>query len=466
MGAADLQLSRISKLLLDRDQVNPDDVLARRQGFTVELMCGEDVAGSATLQVAVLTAAAIAVRCFPGAVRAAVPPKLATAPLRFWPVLGLSFGGALADILGPGTIRDRGSKAPTRGLVFGNAPTAAGALRVTFDGWIAKAGPAAATPRLREREYCSLSGVLAAALAVSELFLGFAGVSVEATRRIAGLSLWRPDLGIDDGAALGIPVEYLPRDLWVLGLGHLGNAYVWTLASLPYPKPHDVEFALCDFDRIEPENVETGVIFTAKNKRKRKTRAACLWLGQRGFETLLLERRFDATFRRHEREPGLALCGFDSNPARRDLGTAQFLRLVEAGLGGTASNFDTISLHTLPNPRAPAELWPDLDEDAKQKRAAEQERMARENPAYAGLGRDACGRFDLAGKSVAVPFVGVAAASLVVAEVLRLLHGGPAFTDLKFSLGMPGKRAARLNGNYDAQDAAGLKFVSVNLPTT
>lgn len=466
MGAADLRLSRISKLLLDRDQENPDAVLARRQGFAVELMCGEDIAGSATLQAAVLTAAAIAVRCFPGAVRAAVPPKLAAAPLRFWPALGLTFGDALIDILGPGTIHDAASEAGTRGLVFGNAPPSAGALRVTFDGWIAKTGPAAVTPRLQEREYCSLSGVLAAALGVSELFLSFAGISVLATRRVAGLSLWRPDLGIDDPAALGVRVEYLPRDLWVLGLGHLGNAYLWALASLPYPKPREVEFALCDFDKVEPENVETGVIFTATNERRRKTRAACLWLEQRGFETLLMERRFDATFRRHEKEPGLALCGFDSNPARRDLGTAQFLRVVEAGLGGTASNFDTISLHTLPNPRTPAELWPDLDEDAKKKRAAEKERMARENPAYAGLGRDACGRFELAGKSVAVPFVGVAAASLVVAEALRLLHAGPSFADLKFSLGTPGTRAAKLNGNYSAQDAAGLNFVSVNLATT
>jgi hypothetical protein len=92
--------------------------------------------------------------------------------------------------------------------------------------------------------------------------------------------------------------------------------------------------------------------------------------------------------------------------------------------------------------------------------------MARENPAYAGLGRDACGRFELAGKSVAVPFVGVAAAGLVVAEALRLLHAGPSFADLRFSLGTPRTCAAKLNGNYSAQDAAGLNFVSVNLATT
>ena len=409
MGALDLELSRISKLFVDRDQASTESALARRQEFAVTLLCGDDVAGSAILQVAVLTAASIAIRCFPGAVRAAVPAKLAEAPPLLWPQLKLTFGEALRDLLGRDGI-EAGDPA-ARALVFGNAAPTKGALRVTFDGWIAKVGPAAQTPRLPERDYCRLTGVLGAALALSELFLSFAGISVEATRRTVGLSLWRPDLDVSDPAALGLPVEYLPRQLWVLGLGHLGNAYLWSLACLPYPNPGAVEFFLFDFDKVEPENVETGIIFTGADERRLKTRAGCGWLERRGFQTHLVERRFDGTFRCHEKEPGLALCGFDSNPARRDLGTAQFLRVVESGLGGTAGNFDTISLHALPNPRTPAELWPDFSADEMIRRAADQERVARENPGYARLGKDDCGRFELAGKSVAVPFVGAAAAS-------------------------------------------------------
>ena len=182
--------------------------------------------------------------------------------------------------------------------MFGNAASAEGALRVTFDGWIARVGAAPSTARLPEREYCSLAGVLAAALSLSELFLSFAGINMEATRRIVGLSLWQPDLDIGDPEALGIPVDYLPRELWVLGLGHLGNAYLWVLASLAYPKRDDVTFALCDFDKVEPENIETGVIFTAADERRLKTRAGGCWLEQRGFQTRLVERRFDANFRR------------------------------------------------------------------------------------------------------------------------------------------------------------------------
>ena len=296
------------------------------------------------------------------------------------------------------------------------------------------------------------------------MFLSFADITVEATRRTVGLSLWRPDLDIGNAEALGVPVEYLPRDLWVLGLGHLGNAYVWSLATLPYPNPKEVEFALFDFDKVEKDNIETGVIFTPANVGRYKTRACDAWLDWRGFRTRLVERRFDATFRRQyqdpkDKEPALALCGFDSNRARRDLPKAGFRRVVDCGLGGMADNFDVVSLHGLPNPRTPKELWPDMSKKEMAKLVAYQERMARENPGYRGLGLDECGRRDLAGKSVAVPFVGLTAASLVVAEIIRLLHEGPAYHDIKLGLGDPGKVFACRNGNYTAQDAAGVTFV-------
>jgi hypothetical protein len=178
-----------------------------------------------------------------------------------------------------------------------------------------------------------------------------------------------------------------------------------------------------------------------------------------GFPHPARRARFDATFRLQDGEPALAPCGFDSNLARRDVPQAQFRRVIDSGLGGMASNFDTISFHALPNPRSPDELWPDLSEEEEAKLAAYHERMARENPGYVQLGQDDCGRRELAGESVAVPFVGTSAASLVVAEAVRLLHDGTAYFDIKLGLGDPGKRFARRNGAYSVQDTVGLNFV-------
>jgi len=460
MGAFDPGFSRISKLILDRDQLGTEAALARRQKFGVTLSCGDDVASSRTLQLAVLTAASIACRCFPGAVDAAISPKLAQAPLLVWPQLKLTFGEAVFEILRTIAVDGDGEPAASRSLIFGNAPATKSALRVTFDGWIAKVGPVRDVERLEERQYFSGAGVLAASLALSELFLSFAEIDIEATRRVVGLSLWRPDLDMGDAEALGIPVEYLPSALWVLGLGHLGNAYLWSLASLPYGDPREVEFALFDFDKVKKENIETSIVFSTDFLRRFKTRACDAWLDRRGFRSRLVERRFDTTFRVQDKEPTLALCGFDSNPARRDLASAQFRRVIETGLGGMANNFDTISFHTLPNPRAPKALWPDMSEEEIAKLATYEQRMARENPGYVRLGGDECGRRQLAGESVAVPFVGTTAASLVVAEAIRLLHEGPAYFDIRISLGNLAGRFTHRKGNYAAQDAAGLTFVT------
>lgn len=462
MNSSGIHLSRISKLFLDRDQATLEEALARRQRHAITLYCGPDVQQSYTLQLAVLSAANIANRCFPNAVKVSLASGLSDAPLLLWPSLSWTFGHALTKIVGD-SVRVNRDVPEGRGVIFGDVSPRADCLRFTFDGWVAKVGPSTALSRLSEREYCSLAGILGGSLAISEIFLSFAEISIEAGRRIVGLSLWRPDLDVSDPAALGVPVEFLPRELWALGLGHLGNAYLWALATLRYDSAAQVEIFLNDFDKVESENAETGLLFKASHIASFKTRVCSDWLESRGFQTRLVERPFDSNFRCRDDEPRLALCGFDLNAARRDLATAEFLRVIESGLGGTPTNFDTISLHTLPNPRKPEELWPELTPEEAAKRADNQRHAANENPAYSRLEGDECGRADLAGKSVAVPFVGATAGTLVTAEILRLLHGGPCFTDIKVTLGDFQRRSASMTGAYGAKDFVGLKYCDAKI---
>ena len=222
-----------------------------------------------------------------------------------------------------------------------------------------------------------------------------------------------------------------------MGLGHLGNAYLWALGTLPYRDAGEAEVILNDFERVEPENVETGLLFTDAAHAQYKTRVCSTWLEKRGFRTRILERRFDEHFRCQSDEPRLALCGFDKNTARRSLEPVNFHRVIESGLGGRADNFDALAIHTLPNPRPASELWPDIsteEEDAEVKRLTQ---VAQRSTAYTALERDECGRFDLAGQAVAVPFVGTTAVSFVLAETVRLFHEGPAYLDLKLRLATP-----------------------------
>lgn len=457
MNQDHIQFSRISKLFLDRDQTGTAEALTKRSGFEVCLLAGPDVADSYNLQVAMVTAARIASRCFPGAVSAVLPGKLEDASLLVWPWSRRTLGAELtaAGARGVGGRQPEGS----RSVLFGAATGGPAALRVTHDGWLAKVGPADLCPRLPETGRVSVSGVLGAALAMSELFMSFAGLGLQAARREVALSLWRPDLRGDEGdEARGPDLTFLPRKAWMLGLGHLGNAYLWTLATLPFRSPEGTAFLLNDFDVVEPENAETGLLFDAADRGKLKTRVCADWLASRGFGTRLVERRFDESFRRQSIEPGLAFCGFDSKAARRALKSAGFTRVVEAGLGGTAANFDTVSFHSLPNPRSPDLIWADADPADEERRSAQRARMAEQNPAYRSVSEDPCGRYELAGKSVAVPFVGTLAACFAVSEAVRLLHGGPAYHDLKLSLGSPESRHAVRAATYGPRDAAEVEF--------
>ena len=161
---------------------------------------------------------------------------------------------------------------------------------------------------------------------------------------------------------------------------------------------------------------------------QRKTRVMAQWAERRGFKTSICERLFDSSFRRQNCEPAAALCGIDNALGRRALDQAGFDFVVEAGLGRNHRDYSSIRLHTLPGPRAATELWSDGGSQLD----------ASDTTAYKGLLEkgllDQCGVTLLAGKAVGAPFVGAAAACLVIAELLRVLHDGPLYTVLEMDM--------------------------------
>jgi hypothetical protein len=82
----------------------------------------------------------------------------------------------------------------------------------------------------------ALSPMVAAALVINEAFPHVSGEMPSAGRRDAGLDLWNLGRSADWLTAhVDAPVlRYLPSRLWLLGLGHLGQAYLWGLGLLPY----------------------------------------------------------------------------------------------------------------------------------------------------------------------------------------------------------------------------------------
>ena len=266
-----------------------------------------------------------------------------------------------------------------------------------------------------------LAGMLSAALAVNEAYLFMNDRASVAGRRVLGLSLWRPDADFDwlTGDSDEPELVYLPSRLWMVGLGHLGQAYLWGLGLLPYLEPGGVSLVLQDIDVITPSTESTSVLTETGLVGQKKTRAMAAWAERRGFAASIHERRFNADFQRQGSEPGVALCGLDNAEGRRALDRVGFDMVIEAGLGRGYRDFRTMRLHTLPSSRPSAEIW---------KKTAPVGETVEDRPAYARLMAegtlDQCGMTMLAGKAVGAPFVGSVAAALALSEVLRLLHGG------------------------------------------
>jgi hypothetical protein len=424
-------LSRIDKLSLDRDGADPREVGRRRAARGLDIVVGSDVAASYTLQLALLTAVNLGIKCFTDTRVHAAAAEVWSAPCQV-PWSGTMTLGDAISRLGGTSIVWNGVPPQQAFMVLGNVHPDGRAIRATYDGWLICVGPAREVLQMRERPYCVLAGIGAAALALSEIFTEFAGISVAATRRVLQLSLWTTHASTPTDP-VGEPLGELPGALAVFGLGHLGQAYLWALAGLPYRSPEDVLILLCDDDCVAPPNIETGAVLALGSKGL-KTRIAAAWLEARGFQTRLLERRVDENFRRTQQEPVIALAGFDDNRARRWLSEARFERVFDSGLGGEVANFDTISYHTFPNLRRADELWIVESPDAPNSQEARARELAGRSAAYQALAVDDCGRLLLAGQSIAVPFVGALAACVVVGEVLKTLSGAPTSYDLTLRL--------------------------------
>ena len=384
------------------------------RGYRLALTIDADVIGRLPHQIALLTAVALGRRVFHGGVDVAGPldaPLVAPLPL------GSTLGDAVVA-LGGVRVAERQDERPM--ITVSDTPQPRGAdfhVRTAFAGWRGGVVPADAES-VAEEPVMALSPMLSAALAVNEAFAHVADQNAAAGRRHVGLSLW--DLTRDWLEPDGAPeLELVPSRLWILGLGHLGQAYLWALGVLPMPADGGLEVVLQDTDVISRSTESTSILTDASMVGMQKTRAMAAWAERRGFRTAICERTFDATFRRRSAEPAIALCGIDNAMGRRALDDAGFSLVVEAGLGRGHRDFRTMRLHTLPGSRLSAEMW---------KTAPAGEDLTSQ-PAYQRLLADSvldrCGVTLLAGKAVGAPFVGAVAATLVVSQVLRQLHGAP-----------------------------------------
>jgi hypothetical protein len=417
-------MHRLAKMALDTGEVaSPEEAVALFSRYRLRIHLGHGWANTLAGQACFLTALNTAVRAFLGGVEVYgdLSFKL-DVPL----YQGRSAFG-VAEELGAAVVTNAATELPT--LVLGATPESdlpAFCVQLSWDHWCFEITPVVAGGGLTCSDDNPLAGIGAAALGVNEAFMYVRGDLAEAGHRSVGMSLWNPLAVADwsDNAHKGCELTYLPKSLWLVGLGHLGQAYAWALGMLPYAADCRPHLVLQDFDMAAKSNLSTCLLLWSTDLLKPKVRAVASRLEAAGFTTALVERRFGSSHRIMVDEPTTALFGVDNIAARRDLDTAEFSLIVEAGLGSGYRDFRNIRLHTFPGPRLPSQIW---TAESTAQAAAELNNTYRK---LADERKDICGMTLLASRAVATPFVGALAGVLVLAEVVRPLHGGLVYATL------------------------------------
>ncbi|MFV1849129.1 MAG: ThiF family adenylyltransferase [Thalassospira sp.] len=256
--------------------------------------------------------------------------------------------------------------------------------------------------------------IAAGALAVAEAF-----ALMRRDHPYAGRRSVTQTLQLNDAPFTPVPTEPaqpLP-DLWLLGLGHLGQAYAWTLAQSSYETG---TLHLQDDDVVEWSNVSTSVLVNADDVGCQKTQVVGDWLSGHGFSVLTHPDRFTGHQSVDQAESMTALVGVDNPSARRGIEHVGFEFVIDGGLGAGVQDFQGIRIRTFPGPVQATEVWASpLQVDLTTQQASAYQHL------LAG-GAEQCGVTTLATRAVGAPFVGCYAAAHAISLLEQRLGGAPA----------------------------------------
>jgi len=413
--------SRITKALTDGKLAESFAAAeSRLDAVRACVIVGANALATRAGQAATLTALATTMKCF-GRVQLAcsTPDAMLLAPIP----LGRSIGEA-SQALGATIGAEIGADTTHLIRIEDATPWRGWQVSAWWDRWLA--GTRTTTNARCGEADLGIAGIFAGALAVRQIFAAVrgAGRSHDTT-----ISLWEP-WHVADLAQTGPARFVMPNKLWLVGLGHLGQAFVWALLSLPYQG--DRYAVLQDDQYIGIENAPTSLLVTPSDLGVRKARVASHWLEHGGWRTELIERRHAGDIVRTQNDPPILLSGLDDVRPRRLLAGLGFDYMVDAGIGHGAGDFEGLQVRTIPAGAAIEGLW---REDAQ---SGKRDRLIK-STAYQSLEQEVglCGTIAIADASVAVPFVGAATAALAIAQLARLGSMAPGVALLQLELSAP-----------------------------
>jgi molybdopterin/thiamine biosynthesis adenylyltransferase len=257
-----------------------------------------------------------------------------------------------------------------------------------------------------------------------------------------GVSLWNINSGTEwyKDSNDGPRNLYMPRKIWALGLGHLGQAYLWTCGLMPIKEPSNVLFLLQDNDIVENENIGSQVLCNESNIGFPKTRACLKFLEDLDFKTQIVEKRFLAGNSEEEwiKVFPFLLNGVDNAQTRKNINKNNLKLFLDGATNGSLSLFDSFTLKNVSNIEKDSDsIWPVNETAEKVLHRNLYDRYNKENK---------CGILTNIG--ISVPFVGLFAATFVIAELLRSLNQGIIYSIVSFRMRDLSSMEAIENGVY------------------
>ena len=399
---------------------------ARLNAVRVAVVLDAEQMNTRAGQAAVLTAVATARKCFGRVVLVIEGDATLLSPLPLGNTLGCaarSLGAQLLRRAPPGT---------THSIRIGDVYGIGWTVRCWWDRWLAGTRATDGEGSGEGSGDCrvALAGVFAAAVAIRQVFACVLANRTIRTRDVT-VDLWEPWTAADHRRT-GPDKFDVPDRLWFLGLGHLGQGFVWNLCLLGV---RDGRAVAQDDQTIGAENEATSLLVLPNDLRSKKARVAARWLESCGWQTDIIERRHHGDIAVTQEDPPYLLCGLDSLQPRLTMARQGFEYMIDAGLGHGANDFEGIQIRTVAKGQPIDGLW---DENARTQHDAPFTKLM-ENEAYTELETriGSCGIVSFAEASTAVPFVGAATGALVITQAIRLASLQPSTLFLHMELGAP-----------------------------
>ncbi|MCB0496167.1 MAG: ThiF family adenylyltransferase [Cyclobacteriaceae bacterium] len=431
-------VNRTSIAIAEKHDIGLEESIEKMKSAKIALVAGEELKNSIPLQAAFLSTLNAGKRTFLKGVKCYIDDSVPN----LLPVAGNNFSEVIANY--GGLITEDEPNSREQKLLFGIAPTDENSIEVVCSAWqaglnfygdIRKVCP-------RSNTKVVVGGIAGAALGLFHLFNRQFSIIDNLTGLSTGISLWTMNTSENWNAPENegpLNINF-PKYIWSVGLGHLGQAYLWIL-GLMNSDTKETKILLQDHDIIERENIGSQVLCQLSDEGKQKTRVCAAFLESLGLKTRIIEKPFlkEDQYQEWAKKYKILLNGVDNIETRKSIDPNHFKLFLDGGTNGRLELLDSFTLRNFAvSNRNPEEIWKTNKNDDKALHRNLFKRIDKEN---------GCGQ--LINLGISTPFVGLFGGTILISELFRSLNKGIAHSSISIQMRDLDSIRAISNLNYD-----------------